>query len=109
MRSEITSPRAAEGAVSDPDSRAIPEIEGAEWDSPPTLSAAEKTILGQAKLEQSDKLDSPTLSEFSGVLCQSDKKVGTNMVTRPSTALKMHLQISLQDLVSNCNKLATDD
>ena len=109
MRSGIISPRAAKGEVSDLGSGAIPEIVGAEWDDPPTLSAAKKTILGQAKLEQSDKLDSPTFSESSGAPCRSDKKVRTNMVTRPSMELKMHLQILLQGPVSNCNKLATDN
>ena len=109
MQSGITSPQAAEGEVPDPGSGAILEIVGEEWDNPPTLLAAKKTILGQAKLEQSGKFDSVTLSDSSGVLCQSDKKVGTNMVTYPSTAVKMHLQISLQDPVSNCNQLATDD
>ena len=109
MRSGKTSPRAAEGEVSDLGTGAIPEIVGAEWHSPPTLSPAEKTILGQAKLEQSDKLNSQTLSESSGVHCRSDKNVGTNLMTRPSMALKIHLQILLQGPVSNCNKLATDD
>ena len=109
--SGITSPQAAEGEVSDLGSGAISQIVGAEWDNLSTLSAAEKTTLGQAKLEQSGKLGSLTLSKSSGAPCRSDldKKVGTNMVTCPSMALRMHLQILLQGPVSNCNKLPTDD
>ena len=90
-------------------SGAILGIEGVGWGNLSALLAAENTTPGQAKLGQSDKLDSLTPSGSSIVLCQSGKMVGTNMVIRPATILRKHLWILPQDPVSNCNKLAIDD
>ena len=87
MRSGIISPLVPTGEASDLDSRVVLEIEGGEWGNLPTLSAAKNTTFAQAKLEQSNRLDSPIPSESSGELCQLDKKVGTNKATGPAMTL----------------------
>ena len=57
MRSKTTSPRAAADEAVDLGSKEILEIEESGSDSLPTLLATVNNTFGQAKLEQSDRLD----------------------------------------------------
>ena len=71
----------------------------------------ESTMFGQAKLKQSDRLDSLILSlqESSAYNIRQNGADKINIVTRPLMGSNTHLLILCQGLASNCNTLVAGD